>query len=271
MLNITILICLYKKSIYESNTIQCLIKSSKTIKDSKIFIWDNSPAKLDSESLEFLTTIFKNLIYKHTPDNTVLSKVYNSVIEDEKEPSSYLALFDDDSEIPITYFEELKKEVELNPSINLFLPQIYSNSVLVSPAKDYFIKTSLIKQTKTGIINSNYITAINSGMVISNRVFIEGFRYDENLNFYGTDNFFMYHYTKKHKDLFILDVKINHDLSFNESKNIDNKIRIFKEIKKANKIIYSNNWSRKMIVLFNNFIVSVRLCIKYKNLAFLYD
>jgi len=271
MLNITILICLYKKGVYESNTIQSLIRSSKTIKDLKIYIWDNSPSELDSESLEFLSTVFENMIYKHTPENTVLSKVYNYVIEDEKAHSAYLALFDDDSEIPINYFEELKKAIELNPTISLFLPQIYSNSVLVSPAKNYYIKTSLIKKIKTGIISSNYMTAINSGMVISNRVFTAGFRYDENLNFYGTDNFFMYTYIQKNPTLVILNVKICHDLSINDSKNIDNKVRIFKEIKRANFIIYSNNKWKKSIVFCNNFFVSIKLTLKYRSWKFIHD
>jgi hypothetical protein len=271
MLDITILVCLYNKSISESATLQSLISSSNIIKNSKVYIWDNSPTKLNSKSLEFLTTIFENLVYKHTPENVVLSKVYNSVIDEEKETLSYLALFDDDSEIPISYFEELEKEIELNPSINLFIPQIYSASILVSPAKDYYIKAFLMKKTKIGIINSNYVTAINSGMVISNRIFIEGFRYDEKLNFYGTDNYFMYRYIQKNRNLVVLNVKIIHDLSFNDAENLHNKIRIFKEIKRANSIIYSDNKVKKSIVLFNNYIVSIKLSLKYKSLDFLYD
>jgi hypothetical protein len=271
MLNITILICLYKKSINESKTIQSLLNASETIKDSKFFIWDNSPAEMDSDSLKVLTNIFGNLIYKHTPENTVLSKIYNYIIEGEKDPSSYLILFDDDSEIPITYFDELKEEIEFNPLINLFLPQVYSKSVLVSPAKDYILKTILIKQLKIGTINSSHITAINSGMVISNRVFIDGFRYDESLNFYGTDNFFMVQYVKKYPTLFVLKTEIGHNLSFNDTNNIDSKIRIFKEIKRANNIIYADNKLKKSFVILNNLFVSLKLSMIHKNTAFIYD
>lgn len=271
MHNITILVCLYNKGIDESKTIQSLLKFSDLIKNAKIFIWDNSFIKLDSVSNNLLSQHFKNLKYKHTPENTVLSKVYNSVIEEQNNPNSYLVLFDDDSDIPISFFNILKEQIVLNPSINLFLPQIYSNSILVSPAKDYLIKTRLIKNLKHGILNSNSITAINSGMIISNRVFIDGFRYNEKLSFYGTDNFFMYLYAKAYEELMILDIKIEHDLSFNTSTDVNNKIRIFKEIKRANRVIYSKNKFEKGIVMFNNFIVSLKLCIKYKSLSFLYD
>lgn len=271
MYNITILICLYNKEIKDSNTIQSLLKSSKLIENTKIFIWDNSPIKLDVKSLDFLDLNFKNLIYKHTQENVVLSKVYNSVIEEQNDVNSYLALFDDDSEIPKSFLNKLKEQIELNPTINLFLPQIYSNSILVSPAKDFVIKTRRIKNLQAGILRSNYVTAINSGMVISNRVFKNGFRYNEKLNFYGTDNFFMNQFAKTYKEIFVLDVKIEHDLSFNSSNDIKNKIRIFKEIKRANKLIYSQNKFERMIIIFNNFIVSCKLCIKHKSLAFLYD
>ena len=271
MQNITILVCLYNKSIDESNTIQSLLKVSDLIKDAKIFIWDNSLKKLDSRSFDLLSQHFKNLRYNHTPENVVLSKVYNSVIEEQINTDSYLVLFDDDSDIPISFFNKLKEQIGLNPLINLFLPQIYSNAILVSPAKDYLIKTRLIKTLKPGILNSNYVTAINSGMVISNRVFADGFRYNEKLSFYGTDNFFMRQYAQAYKELVIPDIKIEHDLSFNNSKDIANKIRIFKEIKRANRVIYSQNKFEKGVIMFNNFIVSLKLCVKHKSLAFLYD
>lgn len=271
MINMTILVCLYNKDINTSHTIQSLLKSVILIKTSKIFIWDNSLKALDEKSLELLKRCFENFEYRHTPENLVLSKVYNSVITEQNDPDSYLMLCDDDSAIPTSFFIKLNEQIEQNRSINLFLPQIYSNSLLVSPAKDYLIKTKLIKGAVNGILKSKNTTAINSGMVISNRVFMEGYRYDEKLNFYGTDNFFMRQYAKKYLDLIVLDVKIDHNLSFNDSKNINNKIRIFKEIKRANKIIYSQNKFEKGIVILNNFIVSLKLCIKHKSLAFLYD
>lgn len=268
--NLTILICLYNKDINESATIQSLLKSN-SIKDcSTIFIWDNSNRPLEEESIIFLRDNFSKFIYKHTPENVILSKIYNTVIE-SLECDSYLMLCDDDSDIPICFFEILSEQIELYPSKNLFLPQIYSDSTLVSPAKDYLIKTGFIKNLNPGLLKSAYTTAINSGMVISSRVFKEGFRYDERLRFYGTDNYFMNQYSKSNKDLIVLDVKFTHSLSFNDSNDVNNKLRIFKEIKRANKIIHSQNKVRKYIVIFNNFLVSLKFCYKYKSITFLLD
>jgi hypothetical protein len=271
MSKMTILVCLYNKSISTSNTLKSLLKSVDQIKNQDVFIWDNSVYPLDENEIQLLKNNFKNFTYKHTPENIVLSKIYNSLIAEQDDANSYLMLCDDDSEIPQSFFIKLEEQINENPLINLFLPQIYSNSVLVSPAKDYLIKTSLIKELSSGVLKADYVTAINSGMVISNRVFMDGFRYDERLNFYGTDNFFMYEYAKKNQNLIILDIKINHDLSFNGKDNIANKIRIFKEIKRANRIIYSENIFKKTLVSLNSSIVSVKLCVRFKTSAFLYD
>jgi hypothetical protein len=267
---LTILICLYNKDISDSATLQSLLKFTEVAMYSKVFIWDNSIEPVSSESLIILQNNFKNLIYKHTPENTVLSIVYNYVI-DNLECDSYIMLCDDDSHIPEDFFKKLEEQITRNPSVNLFLPQVYSNSVLVSPAKDYLITTSFIKDLKPGLLASRYTTAINSGMVISNRFFEEGFRYDTRLRFYGTDNFFMNIYAQRNKELIVLDVKFSHNLSFNSSNDINNKLRIFKEVKRANKIIYSNQFFKRQIVLFNNFIVSVKLCLRYKTLVFLFN
>jgi hypothetical protein len=271
MSKMTILVCLYNKNITTSNTLKSLLKSVDLIKNEIIFIWDNSIKPLEDKEIDLLKNNFLNFRYKHTPENVVLSKIYNSLIVEQKEAYSYLMLCDDDSEIPESFFIKLEEQINKNPLVNLFLPQIYSNSILVSPAKDYLIKTSLIKELNSGVLKTGYITAINSGMVISNRIFMNGFRYDERLNFYGTDNFFMYEYAKKNHELIVLDIKINHDLSFNGKDNIVNKIRIFKEIKRANRIIYSENIFKRTLVAINNRIVSIKLCLRFKTLAFLYD
>ncbi len=269
MTNLTILICLYNKDISESATLQSLLKLKDFRDDSTIFIWDNSIEVIKPESFIFLQDNFKNLIYKHTPENTVLSKIYNYVIDD-LESDTYLMLCDDDSNIPEHFFEILEEQIERNPFINLFLPQIYSDSVLVSPAKDYLITTSFIKDIKPGFLGSAYTTAINSGMVISNRVFREGFRYNENLNFYGTDNYFMNQYSKNNESLIVLDAKFIHSLSFNSSNDVNNKLRIFREIRRANGIIYSEEFIKRQIVCFNNLIVACKLSLKYKTLDFLF-
>ena len=269
MIDLTILVCLYNKDIQTSNTIQSLLRANLQANSKTVIIWDNSTLRLNQDSITFLNNHFLKFIYKHTPENVALSIIYNSVIDTLVGEYSYLMLCDDDSDIPECFFEILENQINLNPMVNLFLPQIYSDSILVSPAKDYLIKTKLIKDLQPGYLLSGSTTAINSGMVISNRFFEDGFRYDENLKFYGTDNYLMYQYSKNYNHLIVLDVKILHSLSFNDSNEVNNKIRIFREIKRANKIIYKNQFLKRQIVSLNNLLVAAKLCLKHKSFRFL--
>ena len=77
MHNITILVCLYNKSIDESNTIQSLLKVSDLIKDAKIFIWDNSLKKLDSRSFDLLSQHYDyNFKFLHNEKNSITCCVF---------------------------------------------------------------------------------------------------------------------------------------------------------------------------------------------------
>jgi len=105
-------------------------------------------------------------------------------------------------------------------------------------------------------------------MVISNRFFKGGFRYDENLKFYGTDNYLMNQYSKNYNHLIVLDVKILYSLSFNNSNDINNKLRIFREIKRANRIIYKNHVLKRQIVLLNYLLAATKLFLKLISLRF---
>lgn len=271
MNKLTILICLYDTNFDTSYTLQSLLKIQNINTFAKIVIWDNSLIKQDNKSISKLEFYFKKIVYTHTSQNTSLSVIYNTVIKNQTNPSGYLMICDDDSKIPINFFESLKYFWGKYKTNNLFLPIIYSNNVIVSPAKNYLIKTKLFKNLKPGVIPSRNLNAINSCMVISNRVFIDGFRYDERLQFYGTDSFFMSKFIQKYKTLVVLNQIVIHDLSFNTSKSIENKVRIFKQIKKSNSIIYSHSLFKNIIVYINTFIVSVRYCLKYKTTDFLYD
>jgi len=270
MNRISILVCLYKKSIGTSATLESLMNAAHLLQDVGIYLWDNSPRCMDEPALDQLRATFENFNYVHTPENTVLSKVYNQTIKEQTNPEGYLMLCDDDSHIPETFFSNLNTAIELQPEINLFLPKIFVKGSMISPAKDFVYTTRFIEGELSGLMVSKYTTAINSCMVVSNRVFLDGFRYDERLNFYGTDNYFMYKYAQAYSELYVLDVTIIHDLSF-ESADLSYKLKIFRETKRANRIVYSDDKLHLITVMLNNFAVSLKHCLKYKTFAFLYD
>lgn len=161
------------------------------------------------------------------------------------------------------------KSIDFFPEVNLFLPLVYSDNRIVSPADNFIIKSRLWRKKKIGKIKTRNVNAINSGMVVSKRVFLDGFFYDERLTFYGTDSYFMKKFGEKNKFLYIFDTVIQHRLTFSETTDIATKIKIFQEIKKANSIIYETNLLYYVITTINTFIVGLKLSFKYRNFHFL--
>lgn len=61
MSKMTILVCLYNKSISTSDTLKSLLKSVDQIKDQDVFIWDNSVYPLEENDIDLLKNNFKIL------------------------------------------------------------------------------------------------------------------------------------------------------------------------------------------------------------------
>jgi len=243
-----ILVVLYEVLPLESITVKSVIESLrhlqlKDLSEYELIIWDNSPVKAP----EFdISKLIMNLSthYRHTPENTSLSSIYNTVgstLMDE----DYLTLFDQDTEVPHQFFEMLTvTQKELHP---LILPKIICQDRLVSPGKRFFSKGFLLSSVDAGKIQSRNLLAINSGMSIKGSVF-KVIKYDERLRFYGTDTFFMKMYEKEFKYAFVLNIELNHSLAEMETKSklwhAENKKEKFRTFK----IIFSDSISEKIFV-----------------------
>jgi len=262
------LVVLYKQSVDSSNTLTSLLACKEDLKHDKVILWDNSPQRVKYQDLEILENSF-TFQYVHTPENKALSKVYNSVIAHSISSLDYLVLLDQDSTFSKNFIFEIKNSINLNKEVNLFLPVIMVNDKIVSPARNYIIKSRLFQELNPGIINAAYLMAINSGMIISGRFLKDNFSYDEELHFYGTDNYFMYKYSKKNSEAYILNYSISHNLSFDSTTDFSRKLEIFREIKKANKIVYRGNAFHLIAAKLNNVFVSLKFCVMYRSLRFL--
>jgi len=211
----TILVVLYKTKPDESSTLRSIIEYLNTLSDSrlrnyKIILWDNTPDIDFSE--EYLHSYFGNKLsfeYINTPENTSLSVIYNSVI-DTIPDESYINLFDQDSELPTSYFLALNDAQKIREP--LILPRVICNGKLVSPGKRFFARGRLLSTIDFGPVRSKNLIAINSGMSIHKSVF-KNIRYDQQLRFYGTDTFFMKKYEKYNTHVYILNSSIEHSLA----------------------------------------------------------
>jgi len=267
---INILIVLYKKRFADSETLVNItnIAESGILKNSKIIIWDNSPDAINDQDFNPLRQNVTAIDVVHTPENLSISKIYNRIIDNYLKKGDYLILLDHDTDVTAAYFNEIIEKTTQPTPPELLLPQIIVQGKTESPAYQYILFSKRWQNPAAGSYPSKHVTAINSGMVIAESFFAKGFRYDERLLFYGTDNYMMFNYSKLNTHFYLLNSKLIHDLNLQSNSSIAAKAKIFKEIKRANLIVYSSNFAYSLLAHINNFIITLKYSLKYASFTF---
>jgi GT2 family glycosyltransferase len=265
------LVVLYNLKPKDSATIKSLVDSADYLTNAKLIVWDNSKAELDTDSMAWLYDNFKSVEYIHTPENTPLSKLYNTIIRDHQgAPYSYLILFDHDTNFGPDYFIALNKAISLKTDTHLYVPIITSKGHIVSPAELYYFKGYYWKHRTTGLIRSKPKTAINSGMAISFDYLRNHFKgYDERLLFYGTDVDFVNKYAKIFNNMYVIDCEVRHKLDYNHGYNVDNILSRHKEYLRAIYLINSNSIASKLFTRLYLFMYCAKKTIRYHDIRFL--
>lgn len=208
------IVVLYKENISQCKTLLSF-KGIDLFKNQNNFfvIWDNSPG-YENERFSYVDFFSCSKIeYVHTPKNMSLAKIYNQSVK--KHFADVYCLFDQDSSISRKDYDQYLDSVILNhSSVNVFIPQIFSNGRLFSPGKSFLSHGSHFSALYPGCHKNSFYTAITSGMVVRSRVFFErNIWFNESLTLYGIDFDFFRRYRRRDPYFFLLDVTLDHDLS----------------------------------------------------------
>lgn len=274
--NYFILIVIYNKAPKNSTTILSLSQIDNKFKPYiRCLICDNSKNKLNPTQEDELKLMLKDIRYEYIYNNGLnkpLSKIYNETIN-KLLIHEYLIIFDDDSVFNSDLFEESSNSISANKGINLFLPIVYDNEKIISPAIMKGFKGHYLKNIQPGVINSKNITAINSGMIIKGQYLKNKFiGYDERIKFYFTDNDFMYKFTLDNKALYILNYKMHHTLNFYlRGESFEKKKKRFKDLRRSYLILMR----RKGIFMYYItqiylFIYSIKFSIQQRDIRFIF-
>lgn len=274
-MRLLILVVLYRRHCNASETLRSLAACRKALEDSLVVVWDNSPEHADEEQARWLGRSLPRAAYFHDAANPGLASVYNLMIsrylkQETPETFDCLVLFDQDSEVGPAFFDELERARIQHPEIPLSLPLVTSHGRIVSPANLYGFKGSYWKKKRSGLMQSRYRTAINSGMAISAPYLRDEFRgYDERLQSYGSDNFFMQEYSKRHGQFVVLDCVVQHDLARFAPEPVEIKLRRHRENVNSLRLLNEgrgiHTWLAQAYCLVHN----LRQAIKYRDLRFL--
>ena len=253
------LVVLYKQKYSDSQTLRSFSEFNFGKNKNNFFVvWDNSPSSETSgtEIGRFLHT--ENVEYMHTPENTALSKVYNSCL-DKYSDFDFFLIFDQDSKImQPDYDSYLEKVILENSKINVFLPQIYSQNRLYSPGKFWVFKGWHYKNLSIGIHKDKFYTAIMSG-TCARIDFLKkhNIRFNENLSLYGIDNCFFSDLRKFDRRFYVLKESLGHDLS--ENHLIGDALKKHRCIYlEANLIINQKSLIKTLIVYLYYFYLKIR-------------
>jgi len=170
-------------------------------------------------------------------------------------------------------FDKFNTAISNNSSVNLFLPQVLGqNNAMLSPGKLMFFKASYFKDKISGLIINPKIIAIMSGTCISSEfIKIYSYRFDERLQLYGIDTKFYIEYCQRNIPLYIVDYRMEHDLSFFTETNVSKLLIKFKEHKKSLRIVIGERSILQSVLLeFYITYLSIKNVIKHKTIGFLF-
>lgn len=228
------LIVAYGSDPMETMSLKTLLSAEFPREQLRVLIWDNSP----QPNVNHFVLRQLGVDYLSTPENLGLSVIYNRVIAEYLLNGEYLLLLDQDTLLPNNFLLICEAAVQQQLDIDLFLPMIWANNSWVSPLTYMMGWGYYWRHPRVGRMASRKICAINSGMLISAAYLKNDFPgYDERLRFYGTDTQFMLEYIERRSELVVLDVCLEHDLSF-FSDSIQNRVSKFRTMRTAYQYIY---------------------------------
>lgn len=232
---IKFLVVVFNKTLGECETCVSMLRWKPSVRSqiAELYIWNNSSFSIPQKDKDIFQQYFPDTSVQFIEDgvNHPLSEVYNEVIKNTSE-DGILVLWDHDSTIPEEYLGCLLNACKENHSINLFLPQVFFNNNLVSPAKMFYFWGRRISEISPGPHESIHMTAINSGMAIRCAYLKFSFPgYNDRIKFYGTDSDFMYKYSMQNSHFFVLPISLKHELNSFSKTDLNDSIRRYRDIK----------------------------------------
>ena len=215
-------VVIYNKACEMSETLNSIYKWKN---DIKIVVFDNSTK--ENKNREYC--VREGIQYFTENCNMGLSKAYNYVIK--KLPltaDDYVIILDDDTVLNDKYIQEVKESTKLNKDV--LLPVVRCGSEILSPNNiKYKCGSKTVKSVDE--LNLDYMSAINSGMVVSSRVY-KKISYNEGLFLDCVDHDFMRMVREQKFSTYILKHGIEQNFSRAEKPSLDSALFRFKLFKK---------------------------------------
>lgn len=208
----------FREKYWETSSFLHLIKSYKSYarasQELNIYIYDNT--NVADWSVGYPNTMDDSIQihYHHDPLNSGISAAFNHFADfAQKNSFEWIVFLDQDSKLPINFYEKYDLKSQSENSLELAFPKVYSNNQLMSPSKYYFYRTQPLNLHNEHKIELRNITGINSGLMIRTKFFLDLGGYNRRLRIDFCDHEFMERIN--HKKIFaeLLDVRLEQNFS----------------------------------------------------------
>lgn len=237
------LVVLYQKPTEKSIALQSLLKQRLHLQDVgvqlRIHVWNNSPGVAQPCAG----------VYWHEGENVGLSAIYNCIAEIAFAGGAQLLMISDD-DTDYTNMSLVDCLAQVNQALKspeaqecgVFLPCLVSHGQLVSPGRRWHFIGRLLSSIPAGFTPAENLLAINSGVIFTRRCWerMQPF-YDERLRFYATDTDFFIRYEHVFSKVYVLDAKIDHDLSEHSADTVARALFRFREMVCGLRISFSKH------------------------------
>lgn len=256
------IIVVYNKYVDDSVTYNCL----KKVGNINIVVCDNSTQNFDNkEKVEQ-----DGYVYVNMNGNCGLSKAYNRAIDRiqglNPKMQGFVMLFDDDTFIPVDYFNAIGQAIESNQA-DIYLPIVEDEVGILSPSimKKYYCHRA---PGDVWSIKEKELCGINSGMTIRLSIFLD-YRYDEAIFLDYVDHNFLRDMRKRNHKVKIVDTKIKQTFSSNTDSKEKAMVR-FKIFKKDINKFYAHGFGNRFFFFYVILRRKLQLTRKYKDIRILF-
>ncbi|HEY6142134.1 MAG TPA: hypothetical protein VIV55_01720 [Flavobacterium sp.] len=262
-------IVLYKSNLEESLSFTSLLKTIRE-KDHKItlLVYNNSP-----DYWSYAGEVFDGISIINVNDslNSGVSKAYNVAFTyAEKLDKSHVLLLDQDTKISDSFFLDFLSSYETSKNINLgfYCPMIMNKQGLISPANFFLFTTRKISDLNEGTYPLKGLAIINSGLIISTKLFQLVGGYNEKIKLDFSDFYFIKKVLQFEKNVVVFNSKCFHLLSSEEEVSFESALKRFDYYLEGAKYY---NASFKGMYGLNLWIIlrSLKISLKYKTTEFI--
>ena len=258
-------VVVYRTRCAESPACQSLLR--QTAPANRVLVVDNSETDLGNHAF----CQAQGWMYDGGKGNRGLSRAYNAAINllrPQAGGSAYLCLLDDDTVLPVDFFQTVRAHTEKRPAVDVWLPVLTQNGQVLSPWKADAPKSKRFFESPEQCLaaGAEGLLAFNSGMVIRMAVF-DSYRYDQRVFLDGVDYLFLGDMRRQGRTVALLPSVCGQSFSGNERPPLQGALTRFRLYARDFRVVYERQPWRYVKLVGRR---AVHLTLRYRTPKFLW-